>query len=87
LTVIIIKQYEKSPNNWLLLATVLSEMVLIYSYIKLLKNDNIITLFGLVKFISILLVIAPGIIFFGSKLTIKQIIGIIFAIISIYLLN
>ena len=86
-TVIIIKQYEKSPNNWLLLATALQEIVLIYSYIKLLKGDNIITLFGLVKIIAILFVIAPGILFFESKLTTKQIIGLIFAIIAIYLLN
>ena len=87
LTIIIIKQYEKSSNIWLLLAVALSEIGLIYSYIQLLKSDNIITLFGLVKIIAILMVIVPGIIFFESKLTIKQIIGLIFAVIAIYLLN
>ena len=87
LTVIIIKQYQKTSNNWLLLLTVLSEVALIYSYIKLLKNENIITIFSLVKIISILIVIVSSIRFFGSELTIKQIVGIIFAIIAIYLLN
>jgi multidrug transporter EmrE-like cation transporter len=87
LTVIIIKQYTKTSNNSLLLVTVLSEVGLIYSYIKLLKNDNIITIFALVKIISILMVFVPSIIFFGSELTIKKIFGIFFALIAIYLLN
>ena len=54
LTVIIIKQYEKTSNNWLLLVTALSETGLIYSYIKLLKNDDILTQFALVKIIAII---------------------------------
>jgi multidrug transporter EmrE-like cation transporter len=87
LTVIFIKQYDKTGNNWLLLVTALSEIGLIYGYIQLLKNGDLLTLFGLVKIISILLVIIPSIVFFGSKLTIKKIIGIILAMISIYLLN
>jgi hypothetical protein len=70
-----------------LLVTVLTEVVLIYSYINLLKNDNIITIVALVKIITILMVIVPSIIFFGSELTIKKIFGIIFALIAIYLLN
>ena len=78
LTVIIINQYTKTSNNSLLLVTALSETGLIYSYIKLLKNDNIIT---------ILMVFVPSIIFFGSELTIKKIFGIFFALIAIYLLN
>lgn len=78
LTVIIINQYTKTSNNSLLLVTALSETGLIYSYIKLLKNDNIIT---------ILMVFVPSIIFFGSELTIKKIFGIFFALRAIYLLN
>ena len=87
LTIIIIKQYEKTANNWLLLVTALSETGLIYSYIKLLKNDDILTQFALVKIIAIIMIIAPSIILFGSEVTTKKIIGLIFAIIAIYLLK
>ena len=87
LTIIIIKQYEKTANNWLLLVTALSETGLIYSYIKLLKTDDILTQFALVKIIAIIMIIAPSILLFGSEVTTNKIIGLIFAIIAIYLLK
>ena len=87
LNIIIIKQYEKTANNWLLLVTALSETGLIYSYIKLLKNDDILTQFALVKMVAIIIIIAPSILLFGSEVTTKKIIGLIFAIIAIYLLK
>jgi multidrug transporter EmrE-like cation transporter len=87
LTVIIIKQYEKTANNWLLLVTALSETGLIYSYIKLLKNDDIITQFALIKMIAIMMIISPSILLFGSEVTTNKIIGLIFAIVAIYLLK
>ena len=87
LTVILIKQYEKYTNNWLLLITALSEFGLIYSYIQLLKNDDILTQFALVKMIAILMIIIPNILLFESVLTMKQIVGLIFAVIAIYLLK
>ena len=87
LTIIIIKQYEKTANNWLLLVTALTETGLIYSYIKLLKNDDILTQFALVKMVAIIMIIAPSILLFGSEVTTNKIIGLIFAIIAIYLLK
>lgn len=87
LTIIIIKYYETNKNNLWLLVVALSECGLIYSYIKLLKNDDILTQYSLVKIIAILIVIIPSTLFFGSKLTIRKIIGLIFGISSIYLLK
>jgi multidrug transporter EmrE-like cation transporter len=87
LTIIIIKQYEKTANNWLLLVTALTETGLIYSYIKLIKNDDILTQFALVKMVAIIMIIAPSILLFGSEVTTNKIIGLIFAIIAIYLLK
>ena len=86
-TVLIVKHYELYSYNWLLVTAVISECGLIYSYIQLLKRDDLISQFGLVKIMSILLVILPSIILFESKLTIKKIIGLLFGIIAIYLLN
>ena len=87
MTVIIIKEYEKTSGIWLLLGVGLSEFILIYSYIQLLKSDNIVSLFGLIKIIAMLLLVMSGILFFESKLTIKQGFGVFFSLIAIYLLN
>ena len=87
LTILMIKQYEKSINYVYLLVAALSEFGLICSYIQLLKKGEIITQFALVKIISILIVIIPSIIFFNSVLTTKNTIGLIFGMIAIYLLN
>lgn len=87
LTVIIIKYYEKTHNNLLLLGALLSEAGLIYGYTQLLQTGDILSQFSLVKIISVLLLIIPSIVFFGSELTMKKIFGLIFALIAIYLLK
>jgi multidrug transporter EmrE-like cation transporter len=87
LTVLMVKQYEQSTNYLYLLVVALSEIGLIYGYIQLLQKGDLITEFALVKIISILIVILPSMMFFGSILTTKKIIGLIFGIIAIYLLN
>ena len=87
LTVIVIKYYEHDPNTLLLLVALLSEICLIYGYIKLLKKDDILTQFALVKIIAILMVIIPSMLFFGTELTKSKIFGLIFGVMSIYLLT
>jgi hypothetical protein len=86
LTVILVKEYNKIHINLLLLVAVLSEIGLIYAYINLLKKADILTQFTLVKIISVLILTVPSIIFFGTILTIKKILGLIFAVTAIYLL-
>jgi multidrug transporter EmrE-like cation transporter len=87
LTILMVKQYENSTNYLYLLVVALSELGLIYSYIELLQKGELVTQFALVKIISILIVILPSIMFFGSELTTKKIIGLMFGMIAIYLLN
>lgn len=87
LTVMIVKYYEKTHIIWLLLLALLSEAGLIYGYIQLLKNGDILSQFSLVKILSVLLLIIPSMLFFGSELTTKKIIGLIFAFTAIYLLK
>lgn len=86
LTIISVKHYLKKRDFYLLLVTILSEIGLIYSYIQMLQNEDIVTGFSLVKLLSILIVLFPGIMFFNVKLTNTKIVGLIFAFVSIYLL-
>ena len=87
LTISFIKQYSKTYDIRLLFGAGLSEIGLIYGYIQLLKYGELISQFALVKIIAILIVIIPSILVFNSVITIKKIMGICFALISIYLLN
>jgi multidrug transporter EmrE-like cation transporter len=87
LTAILIKQYEKNSNIWLIVAALASEICLIYGYVQLLSNKDVITQFSLVKVLSILIIILPSLLLFKSELTIKRMVGLLFAVISIYLLR
>ena len=87
LTIIMVKHYKQNLNYLSLLVVGLSEFGLIYSYIELLEKGELVTQFSLVKIISILIVLIPGIVIFGTELTMKKIIGLLFGIIAIYLLS
>lgn len=86
ITIISIKYYLIEENIFLLLITILSEIGLIYSYIQMFENYNLLIGFSLVKIISILIVLIPSILFLNVKLTNTKIVGLIFALVSIYLL-
>lgn len=87
LTIITIKYYVIYSYNYWLLVTLLSSICVIYSYIQLLKKEDIVIAFALVKIISILFVLASSIVLFGGKLTTRKIVGLIFGLVAIYLLR
>jgi multidrug transporter EmrE-like cation transporter len=88
LTVTMIKLYDYNNfNNLFLLVACLSQLGLIFSYVQLLKFNDILTLFTLIKILAILLVSIIGVVFFGFKLTKYKILGILLGIIAIYLLQ
>lgn len=84
----LIKKYtEGNPKHiWLILALV-SYMILIYSYIIILQDKNITVVYPIVKVISILVVLLFGIFVFGNKISGEIGLGVLFGIISIYLLS
>ena len=84
LTIISI-DYVSDSYYWLLV-TIFSETGLIYSYLKMLQTNDIISGFSLVKILSIIIVLFPGVALLGVKLTNKKIVGLLFAFIAIYLL-
>ena len=81
------KYFEKKDIMWIILS-VCSYLVLIYVYLIILenKNENIIIIYPLLKVISVLIALFLGMYFFNEKLDIKTGLGIIFALISIFLL-
>ena len=87
LPIIFIKLFFISDYNWFILFAFIFQLMATVSYIKLFSMGDILLLFVLVKLFSVLIVFIASIIFFKTKLTIRKILGISFAIASIYLLE
>ena len=87
LTILVIKHYSNDKNIGLLAIAFISEMLLIYSYLQLVKNTNVLVDFALVKIIAILFVWLVSVGIFENKLSAKQIIGVSLSIIVLYLLQ
>jgi uncharacterized membrane protein len=86
LQVISIKKYLTTKDwSWIALS-LLTAIILILTYIKTLSGNNMTSIYTITKILSIIIVIIIDDIFFNNKLTMKVIGGIIFSIISIYLL-
>lgn len=86
LEVVFIKKYIQTRIWYWIFLSFLTSLVLILSYIKTFSGNNVSIIYPIIKILSIIIVIITGEIFFNNKLTIKVIGGIIFGIMSIYLL-
>ena len=71
----------------LLVLCLLFYSVMIAIYIKLLRNDGLNKVYTLVQILQVILVVLMGILFFNEKLSLNIIIGLLFGIVAIYLLN
>ena len=83
----LIKKYILNDNTWLLILCLLFYSVMIAIYIKLLRNDGLSKVYTLVQILQVILVVLMGILFFNEKLSLNIIIGLLFGIVAIYLLN
>jgi multidrug transporter EmrE-like cation transporter len=84
----LIKKYTQGNprHTWLVLA-LFSYIILIYSYIIILQDKNITIVYPIVKVISILVVLLFVIFAFGNKISWEVGVGILFGLLSIYLLS
>jgi multidrug transporter EmrE-like cation transporter len=86
LPILFIKEYNKTENiKWIFLSMI-SYLTLIYVYSVLISEFNVIVFYTLLKILSVLLVVFIGITVFNEKISQRIILGLIFSIISIYLL-
>jgi multidrug transporter EmrE-like cation transporter len=86
LEVVFIKKYIQTKEwSWFYLSF-LTSLFLILAYVKTFSGQNVSIIYPIIKILSIIIVIITGEIFFNNKLTIRVIGGIIFGVMSIYLL-
>lgn len=74
-----IKYYLKSNNFLYLVGILLVQIVAIYIYMELFKNNNSGILYGISRIIAILSVLIISIFLFDEQITLKQWLGIAIA--------
>jgi len=82
-----IKNYIATKNYIWIFLSVISYLILIMAYANLFSGQNIVAVYSLIKILSIIIVTVFGIVLFKNKLTVSLIVGILFGIVSIYLLS
>jgi multidrug transporter EmrE-like cation transporter len=86
--IIVVKKYVHKSDYRLLIGAIVASAVMIFSYIKILKDkdNNISLLYPFLKIITAIIVVLVGIIFYEEKITFWNICGIILGGIAILLL-
>lgn len=86
--ILLIKKYvDTGENNYgYLYVAIIFSIILLLIYIELLKAFGATMLFNMVKILSILLMVFIGITYLGESLNHKQIMGVVLAIVALYLL-
>jgi multidrug transporter EmrE-like cation transporter len=85
--VTLIKIYTETKEKFLLFLSVICYLLVLVSYVNVFEKGNMITFYIIMKVLSDTLVILSGILFFSEKLSIKKSFGILFALLSVYLLS
>ena len=85
--VTLIKTYTETKEQFLLFLSVICYLLVIVSYVNVFEKGNMITFYIIMKVLTDTLVILSGILFFSEKLSIKTSFGILFALLSVYLLS
>ena len=87
LPVPLLKYYTQTNDiKWLILAVV-SHLILTVSYIHLLGNTNMESVYAFIKIVSILAVAMLSIILFETQVQRHAVLGIVFGCISLYFLS
>ena len=82
-----VKEYLKNKNAAWLLACALSYAVLVTSYLNLFATGSVHVLYPIIKVVSIVLVVAGGIVLFRERIGWRGIAGGVSAAVAIYLLS
>ena len=83
----LIKLYNNTKNIGYMIISIIFYIALIFVYSLILKSYDMSKIYPCLKILSILIVIIAGVFMFNEKMTTKHIIGIIFALVGIYLLT
>jgi len=86
LPLVFIKKYLQSNQIIYLIITMILYFLLMLSYIKLFETTEISSTYTILQILQILIVLLIGVLLFNESLTLNKVIGILFGLVSIYLL-
>jgi multidrug transporter EmrE-like cation transporter len=86
LPIVFIKQYIITKQIYNLILAFILYVFLLLSYVKLFETEQVSSTYTILQILQILIMIVVGLMIFNESLTINKILGIIFGIVSIYLL-
>ena len=82
----LLKSYNQTNNKMYIALTIISYILLTFVYIILLTQYEMVEMYPFLKILSIIIVVTIGVLVYGEKLNTKNIIGIGFGILAIFLL-
>lgn len=83
----LIKQYTNTKQWIWIVLSIVSYLCLITAYSIVLKDENITIVYPILKVLSVIVVVLSGLVFFYNSFDMKSLIGILFGILSIYILS
>jgi multidrug transporter EmrE-like cation transporter len=83
----LLKAYNETGKKYYVVFSVISYLVLIMSYILILRDYEMSTIYPFLKILSILIVVGTGLFIFQEKLTGAKMVGIILGLVAMYLLT
>jgi len=82
-----VKMFTKNKDiKWIVFA-LLASLTLLFSYIQLLSQTNLESMYPFIKILSIIFVVLASVCLFDAKLNAHMIVGLLFGFVSIYLLS
>ena len=82
-----LKKYNETSDPKYIIFGCIAFVILIYAYVNLLKDNNMVVVYPFVKITSIVIVGIIGVTLFKESLTPRIAIGIILGLVALYLLS
>jgi multidrug transporter EmrE-like cation transporter len=86
LPIVFIKNYIYTKKIYYLIFALILYIFLLLSYVKLFETEQISSSYTILQILQILIILFVGILFFNESLTRNKILGLLFGLLSIYLL-
>jgi multidrug transporter EmrE-like cation transporter len=86
LCTLFVKKFCASNNNIFIILIIIFDIIYLYYYLQLLKQGTISSIYALLKVLSLVLIIIFSMVIFNESITLCKIAGIIFCILSLFLL-
>ncbi len=86
-TIVSLKHNNVSNNNLFIILSIISDLLLIYTYVKILNYNDMITMYPFIKIMSILVIVLIGTFYYEEKLIMENKIGILLGVMALVLLS